>query len=102
MPRGRVPPRAPGGSWPAGFLFATIAQRPAGTEEEAAPEAGPPRGERPPMTTTQQAPRPGQAGTGRPRRSPVGAEPVAGGGTHFRVWAPRRRRVEVVLEPGGG
>jgi maltooligosyltrehalose trehalohydrolase len=30
------------------------------------------------------------------RRLPVGAEPVADG-THFRVWAPRRDRVEVVL-----
>src|SRR5262245_59051123 len=32
------------------------------------------------------------------RRLPVGAEPVPGVGVHFRVWAPRRRRVEVVLE----
>jgi maltooligosyltrehalose trehalohydrolase len=30
------------------------------------------------------------------RRLPVGAEVVAGG-VHFRVWAPRRRRVEVAL-----
>ncbi|MGH8903043.1 MAG: malto-oligosyltrehalose trehalohydrolase [Egibacteraceae bacterium] len=30
------------------------------------------------------------------RRLPVGAEP-APGGVHFRVWAPRRRSVEVVL-----
>src|SRR5262249_19220226 len=28
---------------------------------------------------------------------PIGAE-VAAGGVHFRVWAPRRRRVEVVRE----
>jgi maltooligosyltrehalose trehalohydrolase len=28
----------------------------------------------------------------------VGAEPLPEGGTHFRVWAPRRRRVAVVLE----
>jgi maltooligosyltrehalose trehalohydrolase len=35
------------------------------------------------------------------RRLPVGAEPVAGG-THFRVWAPRRQRVEVVLEGDQG
>lgn len=34
------------------------------------------------------------------RRLPVGAEPVAGGGVHFRVWAPRCRRVEVVLGEG--
>jgi maltooligosyltrehalose trehalohydrolase len=32
------------------------------------------------------------------RRLPVGAEALAGGGAHFRVWAPRRARVEVVLE----
>jgi maltooligosyltrehalose trehalohydrolase len=36
-----------------------------------------------------------------PRRLPVGAE-VLPGGTHFRVWAPRRRRVELVLEDGEG
>ncbi|MCW5697536.1 MAG: malto-oligosyltrehalose trehalohydrolase [Bauldia sp.] len=33
------------------------------------------------------------------RRLPVGAEPVAGG-THFRVWAPSRRSVTVVIEGG--
>jgi maltooligosyltrehalose trehalohydrolase len=33
------------------------------------------------------------------RRLPVGAEPVAGG-VAFRVWAPGRRRVEVMLEGG--
>jgi maltooligosyltrehalose trehalohydrolase len=32
------------------------------------------------------------------RRLPVGAEALPGGGVHFRVWAPRRRRVEVVFE----
>jgi maltooligosyltrehalose trehalohydrolase len=32
---------------------------------------------------------------------PVGAEVSREGGAHFRVWAPRRRRVEVVLESGG-
>jgi maltooligosyltrehalose trehalohydrolase len=31
------------------------------------------------------------------RRLPVGAEPVPGGGVHFRVWAPARQAVEVVL-----
>ena len=36
------------------------------------------------------------------RRLPVGAEVQPGGGTHFRVWAPRRRRVAVVLEGGAG
>jgi maltooligosyltrehalose trehalohydrolase len=36
------------------------------------------------------------------RRLPVGAELAAdGAGVHFRVWAPRRRRVEVVIERGG-
>lgn len=33
------------------------------------------------------------------RRLPLGAEPGAEG-THFRVWAPLRRRVEAVLEGG--
>ena len=33
------------------------------------------------------------------RRVPIGAEVDHSGGVHFRVWAPRRRRVEVVLEP---
>lgn len=32
------------------------------------------------------------------RRYPVGAELLADGGVHFRVWAPRRRTVEVVFE----
>ncbi len=32
------------------------------------------------------------------RRLPVGAEARPGDGVHFRVWAPRRRRVEVVFE----
>ena len=36
-----------------------------------------------------------------PRRLPVGAEVVADG-VQFRVWAPCRRRVEVVLESGRG
>lgn len=31
------------------------------------------------------------------RRFPIGAEPAAGG-VHFRVWAPNRRQVEVVLQ----
>jgi maltooligosyltrehalose trehalohydrolase len=35
------------------------------------------------------------------RRLPVGAEALPGGGVHFRVWAPRRRRVEVVFEGAG-
>jgi maltooligosyltrehalose trehalohydrolase len=37
-----------------------------------------------------------------PRRLPVGAELVSGGGVHFRVWAPRARRLEVLLEAGPG
>jgi maltooligosyltrehalose trehalohydrolase len=34
------------------------------------------------------------------RRLPVGAEVQPGGGVHFRVWAPKARRVEVVLDGG--
>lgn len=37
---------------------------------------------------------------GTTRRFPIGAEYVAGRGTHFRVWAPAARRVEVVFEAG--
>src|SRR3569623_456848 len=33
------------------------------------------------------------------RRLPVGAEPQPGGGVHFRVWAPRHKAIELVLEP---
>ena len=40
--------------------------------------------------------------TGQQRRLPVGADPVRGGGVHFRVWAPRARRVDVVFEGGRG
>jgi maltooligosyltrehalose trehalohydrolase len=36
------------------------------------------------------------------RRLPIGAEVQPGGGVHFRVWAPKRRTVEVVLEGGPG
>jgi maltooligosyltrehalose trehalohydrolase len=36
------------------------------------------------------------------RRLPVGAEVLPGGGVHFRVWAPLRRKVEVVLEASQG
>ncbi|HEX7957773.1 MAG TPA: hypothetical protein VF508_12555, partial [Pyrinomonadaceae bacterium] len=35
------------------------------------------------------------------RRLPVGAEALPEGGVHFRVWAPRRARVEVVVEGEG-
>ncbi|MCX7700255.1 MAG: malto-oligosyltrehalose trehalohydrolase [Gemmataceae bacterium] len=34
------------------------------------------------------------------RRLPIGAELMPGGGVHFRVWAPKRSVVEVVLEDG--
>jgi maltooligosyltrehalose trehalohydrolase len=34
------------------------------------------------------------------RRLPVGADVLPDGGVHFRVWAPQRQRVEVVLEGG--
>jgi maltooligosyltrehalose trehalohydrolase len=34
----------------------------------------------------------------RNRRLPIGAELFGADGVHFRVWAPERRRVEVVLE----
>ncbi len=36
--------------------------------------------------------------TGVSRRMHVGAEILPQGGVHFRVWAPRRRTVEVVIE----
>ncbi len=37
------------------------------------------------------------------RRSlPIGAEVQPGGGVHFRVWSPRRKKVEVVVEGGPG
>jgi len=38
----------------------------------------------------------------RTRRLPVGAEVLEGGGVDFRVWAPGRSKVEVVLEGGRG
>lgn len=34
------------------------------------------------------------------RRLPVGAEVQPEGGVHFRLWAPRCRRVEVIIEAG--
>jgi hypothetical protein len=36
------------------------------------------------------------------RRYPIGAELQPNGGTHFRVWAPRPKKVEVLLEAGPG
>jgi maltooligosyltrehalose trehalohydrolase len=47
--------------------------------------------------------RPGPAtGCSIARRLPVGAEPITGIGSHFRLWAPRRRRVSVVFETVAG
>jgi maltooligosyltrehalose trehalohydrolase len=37
-----------------------------------------------------------------PRRLPVGAEVLPDGETHFRLWAPDRRRVDLVLEDNAG
>jgi maltooligosyltrehalose trehalohydrolase len=36
------------------------------------------------------------------RRLPIGAERQPSGGVHFRVWAPRRKKVEVMLGEGDG
>jgi maltooligosyltrehalose trehalohydrolase len=36
------------------------------------------------------------------RRYAIGAELQPAGGTHFRIWAPRPKKVEVVLEAGPG
>jgi maltooligosyltrehalose trehalohydrolase len=38
--------------------------------------------------------------TSMSRRLPIGAEISGAGGVHFRVWAPRARRVELVLDDG--
>src|SRR5437870_1889762 len=38
----------------------------------------------------------------RNRRLPIGAEVVGPDGVHFRVWAPKRQRVRVVLEQQSG
>src|SRR4051812_33518327 len=43
----------------------------------------------------------GEGMEGGRRRLPVGAEVLPGaGGVHFRVWAPRRRSVDVVIDGG--
>jgi len=34
------------------------------------------------------------------RRLPIGAEVIPAKGVHFRVWAPKRKKIEVVLEKG--
>lgn len=36
------------------------------------------------------------------RQFPIGAEALPRGGVHFRVWAPDRKKVEVVLDPDEG
>ena len=36
------------------------------------------------------------------RRRPIGAEVLETGGAHFRIWAPRRRKVEVILDGRDG
>src|SRR5438552_2852337 len=36
------------------------------------------------------------------RRYPIGAEVIGKDQTHFRVWAPRAREIDVVLEDGAG
>jgi maltooligosyltrehalose trehalohydrolase len=41
-------------------------------------------------------------GAGRDRRLPAGAEVLSEGGAHFRVWAPIRKKVEVIIEGGPG
>src|SRR4051812_30823742 len=40
------------------------------------------------------------ASAGILRRLPVGAEPLAAGGVHFRVWAPRVREIAVEIDGG--
>src|SRR3954454_13001242 len=40
------------------------------------------------------------ASAGIPRHLPVGAEPLAAGGVHFRVWAPRVREIAVEIDGG--
>jgi maltooligosyltrehalose trehalohydrolase len=42
--------------------------------------------------------KPAVPGTGPVRRLPIGAEPQPGGGVHFRLWAPRCRKVAVEVE----
>ncbi len=50
------------------------------------------------MTTTEQLGTSEAAPSGNARRLPIGAELLPGGGVHFRVWAPRRKSIEVVFE----
>lgn len=53
-------------------------------------------------TTISKSTRKGAALENSARRLPVGAEPAAGGGVSFRVWAPKRRAVQVAFDNGGG
>ncbi len=50
--------------------------------------------------STVSAATPAPLSTERRRRLPIGAEPLGTGRTHFRVWAPNARRVEVAIEDG--
>jgi maltooligosyltrehalose trehalohydrolase len=43
---------------------------------------------------------PGRSRAGAGRRLPIGAEPADGHRTHLRVWAPKARRIDVVIEGG--
>ena len=54
-----------------------------------------------PVRPTDRGPEPTEKLLGR-RRLPVGAEVLPGGGVHFRVWAPKRREVAVVIDGRGG
>lgn len=38
----------------------------------------------------------------RERQLPIGAEPLAAGGVHFRLWAPKPKRVELLIEGAPG
>src|ERR1043166_6857944 len=53
------------------------------------------------MTVTYHGEQPPDAPHALPRRRlPVGAEVLPEGGVHFRVWASKPRRVDVVLDSG--
>src|SRR4051794_8908339 len=69
-----------------------------------APCAGPGYLEEMPPTTRSRSHRPTRldsSGDRWSRRLPVGAEVLPDGGVEFRVWAPGKDRVEVVLDPDG-
>jgi maltooligosyltrehalose trehalohydrolase len=54
------------------------------------------------MATADPTQRPAEMIAAPLRRFPIGAEVQPGGGTNFRVWAPVRKRIEVVLEEPTG